>query len=176
MNNQTQESTEASLQVRIHEALKVDPNKMTSQLARELNVAEGEVVRHLPENRSVELDLARWEELIRKFEALGKVHVIVNTGVVVLEAFGQFGNFSKTGPFFNVQTSSLDMHIRYGEFGSIFTVEKPSHMDGVNTLSVQFYTKAGHSAFKVFLTFGSKAPPPERIEQFNAIRDGFRKA
>lgn len=160
---------------RVQDALKANPKAMTPQVARELGVPEAEVIRHLPDNRSVELDANRWEELLRAFEALGKVHVIVNTGVVVLEAFGQFGNFSKTGPFFNVQTSTLDMHIRYSELASIFAVEKPSHMDGVNTLSFQIFTKEGQAAFKTFLTFGGDAPPPEKVKQFQVLRDTFRK-
>lgn len=166
---------EQPLEQRVAEAIKKNPKAMTPQVARELGVPEADVIRFLPDKRSTELDATRWEEVIRAFEGLGKVHVIVNTGVVVLEAFGQFGNFSLTGPFFNVQTSSLDMHIRHTELAAIFAVEKPGHMDGVNTLSFQLFTKAGQAAFKVFLTFGGDAPPPEKIAQFETLRDSFRK-
>lgn len=164
-----------SVEASVAEAVSRNPKAMTPQIARELGVPEAEVIRYLPGKRSTELDAGRWEDLIRGLEPLGKVHVIVNTGAVVLEAFGQFGNFSLTGPFFNVQTSSLDMHIRHTELGPIFAVEKPSHMDGVNTLSFQFFTKSGQAAFKVFLTFGGDAPPPEKIAQFETLRGAFRK-
>jgi len=43
-------------------------------------------------------------------QALGEVHVIVSNEATTLENVGQFGKFSKTGDFFNVQTKSLDMH------------------------------------------------------------------
>ena len=59
-----------------------------------------------------ELDSTRWEEIIRSFEEFGNVHVIVSNGATTLEAFGQFGKFSNTDGFFNVQSKSLDMHIR----------------------------------------------------------------
>ena len=141
-------------EARIRAAVEAHPQKMTLQLARELGVPEVEVIRALPSHRAVELDLARWEELIRSFEDLGIVRVIVSNGCATVELEGQFGSFSKTGPFFNVQTSNLDMHIRWQELGTAFAVEKPGHMDGVSTLSFQFYDKVGAAGFKVFLNFG----------------------
>src|SRR5262249_34380730 len=81
---------------RIQAAVRRDPNRMTLQLARDLGVPEAEVVRALLDGRSVELDLGRWEELIRSFEALGQVHVIVSNGAATLEAVGRFGGFSTT--------------------------------------------------------------------------------
>ena len=165
-----------SIQVRVREALEREPNAMTVMIARELGVPEAEVIRALPDGRSVELDASRAIELIKAFEPLGMVHVITNNGVVTLEAFGQFGKFSTMGPYFNVQTKSLDMHIRSEGLASVFAVEKPSHMDGVNTLSFQFFKPDGQSAFKVFLTFGRQAPSEERVAQFNELRDRFRLA
>src|SRR5262245_60544013 len=141
----------------VREALERNPGTMTMQLARELGVAEAEVVRALPDGRAVELDVGRWEEIIRAFEGLGTVHVIVSNGATTLEAVGQFGGFSTWGDFFNVQTKSLDMHLRFAELAAVFAVEKPGHMDGVRTLSLQFFDRTGGSAFKVFLTFGGSA-------------------
>ena len=162
---------------RIRAALERNPRKMTVQLARELGVPEVEVIRAMPAGTVTELDVSRWEELLRAIEDLGDVHVIVTNGSVTLEAFGRFGNFSTFGEgegrYFNVQTRSLDMHLRPATLGAIFAVEKPGHMDGVNTLSLQFYHRDGSAAFKVFLTFGGTAPPPKRVEQFEALRGRF---
>ena len=131
----------------------------------------------MPTGTVTELDVSRWEELLRATEDLGDVHVIVTNGSVTLEAFGRFGNFSTFGEgdgrYFNVQTKSLDMHLRPATLGAVFAVEKPGHMDGVNTLSFQFYHREGFAAFKVFLTFGGSAPPPKRVEQFQALRGRF---
>jgi putative hemin transport protein len=160
---------------RIRDAVSKNPSGMTLQLARELDVPEVEVIRHLPDNRAIELDVARWEELIRSFAALGPMHVLVSNGGATLEAVGEFGNFSTWGEFFNVQTKSLDMHIRWPQLAAAFAVEKPGHMNGVNTYSFQFYDKAGCAAFKAFLGFGSQAPGPERSAEFARLRDAFRK-
>ncbi|MBL8796087.1 MAG: heme degradation protein [Planctomycetia bacterium] len=156
---------------RIRAAVEQHPRRMTMQLARDLGVSEAAVVRELP--FTTPLDATRWEELIRGFEALGTVHVIVTNGGATLECVGQFGNFSTWEEFFNVQTDSLDMHIRWPELAAIFAVEKPSHMTGVNTLSVQFFDRAGAAAFKVFLNFGGKATP-EMARHFDDLRQRFR--
>jgi putative hemin transport protein len=163
-----------ALSEKIRLALDGNPGAMTMQLARDLGVPEAEVIRELPAGRAVELDLARWEELFHRLESFGTVHAIVSNGAVTLEAVGQFGGFSTTGDFFNVQTKSLDMHIRYRNLGVAFAVEKPSHMSGVNTLSIQFYDLAGAAALKVFLNFGGKAPA-ELVARFAALREEFGK-
>jgi putative heme iron utilization protein len=159
----------------IEAALQSGPSQMTLQIARRLGVPEMEVIRAFPDNRATELDLARWEELLRSLEDLGNVHVIVSNGCVTSEVIGQFGGFSTWGEFFNVQSKSLDMHIRWKRLAAAFAVEKPGHMDGVNTLSVQFYDSDGNAAFKVFLTFGGPEPAPERVAQFRELRERFRK-
>jgi putative heme iron utilization protein len=160
---------------RVRAALQENPRAMTLQLARDLNLPEAEVIRALPPGGAVELDIRRWEELLRRLEGLGEVHVLVTNGAATLEAVGRFGGFSTWGEFFNVQTKTLDMHIRHGNLGAAFAVEKPSHLSGVKTLSVQFYDTAGQAAFKVFLNFGGAASA-ERQAQFAALRDEFRKA
>jgi putative heme utilization carrier protein HutX len=170
-------STTAPLAQRVKDALANNPKVMTMQLARELGAPEGEVVRSLPDDRAVELDLSRWEELFNRLATLGKVHVIVTNGAATLEVEGEFGGFSTWGEFFNVQNGpgGLDMHIRYGELGSVFAVEKPSHLTGINTLSLQLFDRRGAAALKVFFNFGGK-PSPQRLAQFEAIREQFRKS
>ena len=158
----------------IQAAIRDNPQQMTMLLAKKLGVPEAEVVRAFPDDRAVELDPARWEELSRSLEAFGQVHVIVSNGAATLEANGQFGGFSTTGVFFNVQTPSLDMHIRWQELGAVFAVEKPGHLDGRKTHSIQFFDRAGHAAFKVFLSMGGSLPP-EKVQRFLEVRDGFRK-
>ncbi len=80
---------------------------------------------------------------------------------------------STTGDFFNVQTSSVDMHIRWREIGAIFAVEKPGHLDGRKTLSFQFFDRSGHAAFKVFLGFRAMIPA-EKEAQFVQVREEFK--
>ena len=157
----------------IRAALRDKPGEMTMQLAKRLDVAEAEIMRRLPDGRGVELDLTRWQELFTAFEAVGTVHVIVTNGAVTCETVGEFGGFSVWEEFFNVQSKTLDMHIRFRNLGSAFAVEKPSHMDGGRTLSIQFFDLSGVAAMKVFLNFAGK-PKADRLAAFEELRLRFR--
>src|SRR3954467_3267913 len=144
---------------RIRSAVEKNPRKMTLQLARDLGVPEVEVIRAFPADRVIELDIARWEALFESFEALGSVRVLVSNGAATIEVDGQFGGFSTAGEFFNVQTETLDKHIRWRQLAAMFAVEKPGHMDGASTRSFQFFDQAGAAALKVFLNFGGPIQP-----------------
>src|SRR5438874_9216930 len=170
-----QSSQQAEMLERIRAAVEKNPRQMTLQLARDLGVPEVEVIRAFPPDRVTELDAGRWEELLRGLEGLGPLRVLVSNGAATVEVDGQFGGFSTTGEFFNVQTDSLDMHIRWPQLAAAFAVQKPGHMDGHPTHSVQFFDRAGAATFKVFLTFGGPAPP-ERVDHFTALRDQYRAA
>jgi putative heme iron utilization protein len=159
---------------RIRTAVEKNPRKMTLQLARDLGVPEVEVIRAFPPDRVMELDIARWEELLQSFEAFGSVRVLVSNGATTIEVDGQLGGFSTAGEFFNVQTDSLDMHIRWEQLGTAFAVEKPGHMDGMATRSFQFFDQLGAAAFKVFLNFGGPIAP-EREAKFIELRNRFRR-
>lgn len=156
----------------IRRAYHADPSELTLLRAREFRVPEVQVLRAMPADRVTELDISKWEEIIRSFEGLGEFHVVGTNQAATVEAIGEFAKFSKVGPFFNVQ-HTIDMHIRYTHLGSVFAVNKPSHMDKKTTLSVQFFDLDGNSAFKAFLWFGVKEPSAEKLAQFNSIRDRF---
>jgi putative hemin transport protein len=159
---------------RIRAAVERHPRKMTLQLARDLGVAEVEVIRAFPADRVSELDVARWEELLRSLEALGPVRVLVSNGATTIEVDGQFGGFGTAGEFFNVQTDTLDMHIRWQQLAAVFAVEKPGHMDGTATRSFQFFDRTGAAALKVFLNFGGPIRP-EREALFVELRKRFKR-
>jgi putative heme utilization carrier protein HutX len=159
---------------RIRAAVEQNPRKMTLQLARDLGVPEVEVIRAFPKDRVAELDFSRWEELLRSLEPLGSLRLLVSNGAATIEVDGQFGGFSTTGEFFNVQTASLDMHIRWRQLAAVFAVEKPGHMDGTATRSIQFFDQQGAAAFKIFLNFGGPIQP-DRLALFNELRSTFKR-
>ena len=104
-----------------------------------------------------ELDIGHWEQLLSAFQSVGKVRVLVSNSSVTCEVVGTFGGFSTWGEFFNVQSATLDLHLRPAQFAAAFAVEKPSHMNGSATLSFQFFDREGAAVMKVFLNFGEEA-------------------
>ncbi len=159
----------------IREAYNQDRSQMTLMLAHQLHVPEVDILRALEGDTARELDFARWEEIIRAFEALGDVTVIVSNGSTTIESFGQFGGFSNAQGFLNVRSKSLDMHIRGWELASVFAFRKPSHLDKHESLSFQFFDKRGNSAFKVFLNFGGKDPATELTQTYSELIERFAK-
>jgi putative hemin transport protein len=159
---------------RIRAAVEKNPRKMTLQLARDLGVPEVEVIRAFPPDRVMELDISRWQEMLRCFEAMGPVRVLVSNGATTIEVDGQFGGFSTAGEFFNVQTDTLDMHIRWKQLVAAFAVEKPGHLDGTATRSIQFFDQEGAAALKVFLNFGGPISL-EREAHFDELRKKFKR-
>jgi putative hemin transport protein len=158
---------------RVRQAIRANPWRMTSQLAREFGLPEVDVLRNFPADRTVELDVSLWEQLIRSLAALSSVRVLVSNEAATMEAVGRLGGFSTTGEFFNVQTETLDLHIRWQELYSAFAVEKPSHIDGRPTQSIQFFNQNGHAALKIFLSFGEEVPP-DVSRFFRELRGTFR--
>ena len=159
----------------IRESYNADRSQMTLMLAHKLRIAEVEIVQALKGDTARELDFARWEELIRAFELLGDVTVILSNGAATIEVFGQFGKFNNAEGFLNVRTQSLDMHIRGWELASVFAFRKPSHLDKHESLSFQFFDKRGNAAFKVFLNFGGHDPAPELLKTYEELITRFSK-
>ncbi len=157
----------------IRAAYNEDRSQMTLMLAYKLRVPEVDILRALEGDTARALDFSRWEEIVRAFESLGDVTVIVSNGATTIEVFGRFGKFTHTDGFLNVRTDSLDMHIRGWELASVFAFRKPSHLDKHESLSFQFFDTRGNAAFKVFLNFGGSDPSLELKEIYNALIDQF---
>ena len=156
-------------------AFNADRTQMTLLLAHQLRVPEAEILHALNGDTACELDVSRWEELLHTFEPLGNVHVIVSNGATTIEVFGQFGKFTSADGFLNIRTKSLDMHIRSWELTSVFAFRKPSHLDGHESLSFQFFDGRGNAAFKVFLNFGGNDLSPELMEKYNTLIEKYAK-
>ena len=137
------------VQERVSEYFLKRPSAMTLMAARDLGLPEAEVVRALP--ATTELKASALEDILRSLAALGRCHVIVSNRGATLESRGEFGGFSRSGPFLNVETPTLDMHLRPEAVASAFAVSKKGHRDGKPIHTVQFYDPQGDSVLKVVL-------------------------
>ena len=122
---------------------------MTLMAAKDLGLPEAEVVRALP--GTVALKPGALEDILKSLSSLGTCHVIVSNRGATLEARGEFGGFSRSGPFLNIETPGLDMHLRPEGVASAFAVSKKGHRDGKPIHTVQFYDAQGDSVMKVVL-------------------------
>jgi putative hemin transport protein len=151
-----------------------DRSRMTMMAARKFDV---------PEQTVVEALLGRWpivrlrdgafRDLMGSLPTLGTMRVFVRSRAAIIESVGVFGGFSETGPFFNVQTDTLDMHILHEEIGAVFAVEKQGHDTDITTYSFQFFDHAGNAAFKAFLWEDFPDVPTAAVAAFHELTRRF---
>ncbi len=154
----------------IREYFREDGSRMTMMAARKFGVPEQVVVEAIVGQMPVtRLRDGAFRELIEALPALGVMRVFVRSRAAVIESVGTFGGFSETGPFFNVQTDTLDMHILYDEIAAIFAVEKTGHDSTFATHSFQFFDRNGDAGFKAFLWDKFPEVPAETIAAFRAL-------
>ncbi len=147
-----------------------DPSRMTMMGSRKFELPEESVVATLVGQWPIiRLKEGAFRELMEALPGLGLMRVFVRNKAAVIESVGVFGGFSETGPFFNVQTDTLDMHIFHEEIGAIYAVEKQGHDSDNATHSFQFFDIRGDAAFKAFLWEDFPNVPAERIESFRAL-------
>lgn len=114
-----------------------------------------------------------FRDLLGAFPDLGLMRVFVRSRAAIMETVGTFGGFSETGPFYNVQTDTLDMHIFHEEIGAAYAVEKTGHDSTFTTHSFQFFDRSGEAAFKAFLWEDFPAVPPHRVVAFHSLTAKF---
>jgi putative hemin transport protein len=154
-----------------------DPSRMTMMAARKFAVPEQVVVDALVGQWPiVRLRDDSFRDLMEALPSLGLMRVFVRSRAAVIESVGVFGGYSETGPFFNVQTDTLDMHILHAEIGPIYSVKKVGHDSEFVTHSFQFFDKGGDAAFKAFLWEDFPKVPPARVEAFEAFTRQFSGA
>ncbi len=162
--------TAADTTAAIRAYFREDPSRMTMMAARRFDVPERSVVEALlGQWPIVRLGDDAFRPLMDALPGLGLMRVFVRSRAVVIESVGCFGGYSETGPFFNVQTETLDMHILVAEIGPIFAVEKRGHDSDNATHSFQVFDRDGNAAFKTFLWEDFPAVPAARVEAFRDL-------
>ncbi len=153
-----------------------DPSRMTMMAARKFAVPERAVVDALVGTWPIaRLRDGSFRDLMASLPELGVMRVFVRSRAAVIESVGQFGGFSEAGPFFNVQTDTLDMHILHAELGPIYSVRKIGHDSAFVTRSFQFFDHAGDAAFKAFLWEDFPDVPAARVDAFEALTRRFAR-
>src|SRR5262249_15953551 len=130
-----------------------DRSRMTMMAARKFGVPEQRVLEALHGSSGWPITKLRdgvFRELVESLPNPGLMGGFVRSQAAVIESVGHFGGFSEAGPFFNVQTDTLDMHILHEEIQSIYAVEKVGHDSDITTHSFQFFDRQGDAAFKAF--------------------------
>ncbi len=168
----------ADLKEKVARKLEANPRIKTAMLADAIGVPEADVLAAMPEGYSTELDGAKVEEIIRSLEALETLYVVVRNAATVMEVKGKFSGFSHSGPFFNVASENLHMHLKLGKIQRVFAVHAPGREEGAAPMvSIQFFDDSGASCLKAFvlpaLVEADGAELSARIAQWETLRSDF---
>lgn len=173
--NQTLETSSQADAIRAY--FQPDGSRMTMMASKKFGVPEREVVDALVGHWPiVRFRPGVFRELMEALPDLGLMRVFVRSNAVVIESVGVFGGYSETGPFFNVQTDTLDMHIFHEEIASIYSIQKTGHDSTFTTHSFQFFDHAGNAAFKAYLWENYPEVPAPRLEAFHHLTQKFADA
>lgn len=139
------------LRPQVAERVKAGSITRTAAIAEALGVAELDVMRALPAAWATELRHTDAEAILRSLESWGTIYFVGRNAACVTEIAGEFGSFSRTGPFLNTNGRNLHLHIRVDNIAAIVAVHYPADPGGDRTCSLQFFQADGASSFKVYV-------------------------
>lgn len=153
-----------------------DPSRMTMMAARKFEVPEQVVIEALIDHWPItRLREGTFPSILESFQALGPMRVFVRSRAAIMESVGCFGGLSESGPFINVQTETLDMHILRDQVTAAYAIEKIGHDSTIRTYSFQFFDPLGDAAFKAFLWDGYPDLAEPLIESFRTLARDFEE-
>jgi putative hemin transport protein len=169
---------EPALAASILDYFRVDRSRMTMMAARQFGVPERAVVEALCSATGVDgpgawtitrLRCDAFSDLMEALAGFGPLRVFVRSRAAILEVVGELGGYSKTGPFFNIQTDAIDMHVLPDAVDSIYAVVKWGHDTELVTHSFQAFDRHGDAAFKMFLWDDFPKVPEARVSAFHEL-------
>lgn len=156
----------------LRERLSKNPGVVLEGLATAAAIPMNEVIECLPAAMWQRLAGEKMAELLLEMASWGDVTVIMHSSDVIMEFTGPvpLGEFSHG--FFNLPgPTGLHGHLRVGNCGAIYAVERP--FMGRDTASVLFINHEGGVMFKVFL--GRDSRGEISASQLEALHRFFAK-
>lgn len=167
-------TTEQPVTDAIRDRIEKNPSAMPAELARELDVAEADIIRNLPGGMAVHVPAEDFEAVWEEMTGWEKVTFICISPGCVAEVCGPLPRGNKGHGMFNLRQpgNPLGGHLMIGDLGSIWLVSKPFF--GRESHSVQFFNTSGQAMFSVYLGRDDKKQLIESCRQrFFALKDKY---
>lgn len=159
---------------KIHSIIRDNPSKMTSSIAEELQIPEGDVVKYLPDNMSIFVEPDKFEEIWETMTTWEKVTSIVTNSGIIAEMSGKLSRGKKSHGYFNLfdKDAPLNGHIKSDSISSIYLVSKPFMK--LESHSIQFFDQTGEKILSIYLGRNSKREIiPNVLESYQVLRNSF---
>lgn len=139
------------------------PKLRIRDAARQLGVAEAQLVALDCGVRNRRLKVSDWAKFVSDLKPLGRVMVLTRNDYCVHERTGHYENISAHGASIGLVTGKdIDLRLFYREWESAFAVETPGH-DGSLLRSIQVFDAAGEAIHKVYLKNDNRLPAYEAL-------------
>lgn len=145
-----EEELAPALKARVNQMIEEDPSAMPGMIAGRLKVAEASVVRAFPGDMRTFVSPEYFDRIWEEMTGWEKTTFICQAPGAVVEVKGRLPKGRHGHGYFNLmeKDNPLGGHLRVSELGGICFLEKPFF--GLESLSVQFYDKAGAHMFAVY--------------------------
>ena len=157
------------------EILEKDPSLLPSDIAKQLNLSEFEVVKSLPETMVTLIAGVKAQEILEGLVGFGDVTTIVHSFGSIFEVKAPFPKGKIAHGYYNLmgREGQLHGHLKLDLMHDIALVSKPfrdseSHYFG-------FFNEDGHSIFKIYLGRDKKRQLlPEQVSVFNVLKQKYK--
>ncbi len=148
-----------------------NPGQTPADVAGKLNIPEAQVIRDMPAEMVTLLSNVPVEEVFLKLRELGDILLVMDVCGHIFEMVTPFPKGGYKFGYYNMsdRNSPMKGHLKMDNFGTIAMVAKPFH--GVDTRSIQFFTKDDKPVFKVYLRRNKdKTFLAEQLEKFEEMK------
>ncbi|MDG3087614.1 heme utilization cystosolic carrier protein HutX [Vibrio hannami] len=149
-----------------------DPHQALSEMAKQLEMSEGEVTLALPEKMVKRVAGEHAESILTQLPGWGKVTTIIHSFGSIFEAKAPFPKGKNARGYYNLmggKEGQLHGHLKLDLVEKIAFVSKP--FMGAESYYIGFYDKNGGCIFKVYLGRDKKRQLfPEQVEHFNQLK------
>jgi len=156
------------------ELLEKDPSLLPSDIARQLDLSESEVVKALPEEMVTVIDGSKAQEILEGLVGFGDVTTIVHSFGSIFEVKAPFPKGKLAHGYYNLmgRNGELHGHLKLDLITDIALVSKPFR--GTESHYFGFFDKQGNSIFKIYLGRDKKRQLiPAQVSAFNALKQEY---
>lgn len=157
------------------EILEKDPSLLPSDIAKQLNLSEFEVVKSLPETMVTLIAGVKAQEILEGLVGFGDVTTIVRLFGSIFEVKAPFPKGKLAHGYYNLmgRNGELHGHLSLDLMHDIALVSKPFR--GAESHYFGFFDQDGHSIFKIYLGRDKKRQLlPEQVSAFNVLKQKYK--
>lgn len=127
------------------------PGTLPSEMARQLNETELNIIRNLPAGMVTELATNQFEGILKEIKEWGAVTTIIEVSGCIFEIKCPFPDGSNKFGYYNLMSKDnpFQGHLKAKNIAAIALVSKLFH--GVITHSISFFDDSGKGVFKIYL-------------------------